>query len=304
MQSRYWCFTLNNPEQDEQLSIPYSFPEYVTYAVYQLERGENGTPHLQGYLECNGRVRLSKVRSIFGGHAHWETRRGTQAQAIAYCQKEETRLAGPWTTGEPVRTEQGKRNDLDALAELVYAGEPLDSIRIKFPGHSLRYASQIRESTREIRRRQHSKRSRRDLEVFVFWGDPGTGKTRSVIHEHGHANVFILNTATNGNVWFDGYEGESVLLIDDFRGWIKFNEVLKMTDIYPYRLPIKGSYDYAAWTKVYFTSNHPIDEWWRDDAHHCLAAFRRRLHRVVHFSSEHPWQPAVDLSDAGAPDAL
>lgn len=142
---------------------------------------------------------------------------------------------------------------------------------------------------------------RPELSVCLRWGDAGTGKTSSVYAEHGYGSVFTLVTAANGSVWFDGYEGQDVLLIDDYRGFIPFQYFLKILDIYPLRLDVKGSFCYANWTKIYITSNHPIEEWYREDSHHHLPALRRRIHRVEHFSADSPWSIAAlaALRDGG-----
>ena len=51
---RNCCFTINNPRKladgtFEPLCA--SLPEKCSYIVWSLEKGENGTPHYQGYLE-------------------------------------------------------------------------------------------------------------------------------------------------------------------------------------------------------------------------------------------------------------
>nr|WET17323.1 replication associated protein [Bidens cyclovirus-like] len=296
--TKHWLFTLNNFTVDEFNNLR-SPPEWVSYLVFQHERGNEGTDHLQGYLELAGRYRMSRLRD-FLPRAHWEPRRGSQAQAIAYCSKADTRVDGPWTVGIFEETRAGQRKDLDELALRAYSGtETLHSLQEAYPGHCLRYRKSIKEALLDHRRKL-AKTIQRDLEVVILWGDPGTGKTRSVYESEGMSNVYTLNTATNGTLWFDGYDGESVLLIDDFRGWIRFNEVLKICDRYPYRLAVKGSFDYASWTKVYFTSNHNPETWWSEDSGHCFSAFRRRVARVEHFSSDHPWVPSVAHSDDAA----
>lgn len=101
-----YVWTLNNPEGRGR-----DFGEWtwkvnagawpdVAYCVYQLERGENGTLHLQGYLELKNRKRfteLKKFHGLFG--AHFEPRKGSPSEARDYCMKTDTRVAGPWEHG-------------------------------------------------------------------------------------------------------------------------------------------------------------------------------------------------------------
>jgi len=300
MQSKYWIFTWNNPEFELTLDTK----EFITYLVYQKERGENGTVHYQGYLEASRRVRLSQLKDIHQG-IHWEIRRGSQAQAIAYATKCDTRIDGPWEYGEKFVGFPGRRTDLVAVADRIRDGSTIETISDEFPAESIQYRRGILDSIRAVRRSQHKRVIRSGLEVFVYWGDSGAGKTRSVYETEGIENVYTLTECHNGTVWFDDYDYEPVLLIDDFRGWIKFTMLLKILDIYPLRIPIKGSFENAAWKKVYITSNHPIEDWYRSESGHCLSALRRRIHRVVHFSIDHPWQPVQsvggDLSAANPP---
>lgn len=95
-QSKYWCFTLNNPAAEEDNIILRMYPHsgdlptkgaVCTYLVVGKEVGMNGTHHLQGYVEFDKKVRMSFVKK-FMPRAHLERRRGTAIQAAAYCMKE------------------------------------------------------------------------------------------------------------------------------------------------------------------------------------------------------------------------
>ncbi|AWB36049.1 master replication initiator protein [Sophora yellow stunt virus] len=88
-----WCFTINNP------SSPLSLHETMKYMVYQLEEGENGTRHFQGYVEMKKRTTLNQMKRLFPT-AHLEKRKGTQSEARAYCMKQDSRVEGPWEYGE------------------------------------------------------------------------------------------------------------------------------------------------------------------------------------------------------------
>ena len=69
------------------------------YGVWQLERGKNGTAHLQGYVEFRKAMSLTAIKKVVGERAYVEERRGTREEARAYCQKEDTRVEGPWEHG-------------------------------------------------------------------------------------------------------------------------------------------------------------------------------------------------------------
>jgi len=81
-----WCFTLNNPRQRDHERIR---ALTYNYLVYQLEVGENGTPHFQGFIQFPTGKRLSQLKKIISKKIHWEPRRGSAYQAAHYCKKPE-----------------------------------------------------------------------------------------------------------------------------------------------------------------------------------------------------------------------
>lgn len=86
-----WSITINNPTEDDQLSWrnAASLP-WVKEVKGQLEKGENGTLHVQGFLRTD-QVRFSQVKKAFP-RAHIEVARNVNALA-RYVSKEETRVA-------------------------------------------------------------------------------------------------------------------------------------------------------------------------------------------------------------------
>lgn len=285
---RNWCFTLNNPEQDELFHLDgLTARGEARFLIYQIERGDSGTEHAQGYVEFLCVHRLGAVKNLIGRRCHVEVRRGSRAQAIDYCRKEDTRVKGPFEFGSA--PQPGKRSDLDDAYGLIMEGEGFYDIAQALPSTCIRYARGIRELLAERDREERTKSLRLNLKCWILWGEPGSGKTRAVYDHFGLGSVYTLTTSASGGTWFDGYRGESVLLIDDFKGFIPFHFFLKMLDIYPLRLDVKGSFTYANWTTVVITSNHPIDEWYSyTEKNLCLPALRRRFYRVIHYGVSSP----------------
>lgn len=98
-----FVFTVNNPVGVLE------FPEGTKY-VYQLEMGENGTCHYQGYCIFSKVMRLSGLKKVLAT-AHWENRKGSHEQAYDYCVKESTRIEPPIIYMERDH-HSGKRSDL------------------------------------------------------------------------------------------------------------------------------------------------------------------------------------------------
>lgn len=125
IQGNAWCLTINNPPAGEESNLPVHPQE--KYVVWQLERGASGTPHIQCYLETTRRVSITTVTAFLVSnnwpHPHVEKRMGTAIQAKHYCEKESTREpeGGPWSRGEFVAGQQGKRNDLADMIQTMKA---------------------------------------------------------------------------------------------------------------------------------------------------------------------------------------
>lgn len=85
--SKYWLFTLNNPTKEEFDIL--SKEIWITCLDYRVQEeiGENGTPHLQGYIQAKKRIRPSETFS--NKRIHWE-RCKSPSHARDYCCKEDT----------------------------------------------------------------------------------------------------------------------------------------------------------------------------------------------------------------------
>lgn len=119
-------------------------------------------------------------------------------------------------------------------------------------------------------------------DVFVLWGSTNTGKTSAVFDAHDHSDIYMHT----GSMWFDGYDGHSVALFDDFDGKeFRISYLLKLLDRYPFRVPVKGGF--VSWypRTIYITSNlNPVLWYPNADSQHFLA-LRRRFTKVTHYST-------------------
>lgn len=143
MTSRNWCFTLNNPEEFDVEAFPPDSPgplepllqgiPKLRYCIYQLEAGEEGTLHYQGYAEFDAPVRFSTFHAAgelrFG---HYEPRRGSREQARVYCQKDDSQCAGPWEFGQWTGG-QGSRTDLETAARDLLQHRDLRTTALNHP---------------------------------------------------------------------------------------------------------------------------------------------------------------------------
>lgn len=85
--SKNWCFTINNPSEEDLKDMSTWLDKGVRGYAYEEEVGASGTPHYQGYLCFRGQQVLSKCRQL-SKRAHWEPMKGSLKQNATYCSKE------------------------------------------------------------------------------------------------------------------------------------------------------------------------------------------------------------------------
>lgn len=294
--TKYWVFTLNNPRSND---LPEEWPE-VDFCFWQREKGQLGTEHLQGYVGFTSNKRRTWVNQKCT-KGHWEPRKGNHEQAQAYSTKVETRIAGPWQTGEVPELCKGKRNDLVSLKRKLDEGVSEREIAMDestFPVWA-KYGKVIPRyrALRGIQRRWPTT-------TVVYWGAPGVGKSRRALDEGG-PDAFWLSKPAGNTAWWDGYIGQDVVVIDEFYGWIARDLMCRICDRYPLNVETKGGSTPFLAKKIIITSNeHPV-AWWHKVG---LGAMERRLNgtlgKIVEMTVPYlglappaaPAPPDVDLS--------
>ena len=287
-----WCFTINNPAPLITIAASAAiigengagFTAWlkgqqdnvrdwkdVKYVVWQMEC--NGTPHFQGYVEWLKPKRLSACKKICP-RAHWEVRKGTQDEAIAYCKKEDTRIEGPWELGEK-GPGQGKRSDLDTIGLKIISGTPINEIAKEHPGTFMQYGRGMR----DLAMVTQGKYNHDDVRGVWYWGAPGTGKSRKAREEYPEAYL------KSQNKWFDGYAGEKEIILDDLDklGGDKLGHHLKIwADRYACTAEVKGATINLQHRVFVITSNYHPDTMWPEDEE-MLEAIKRRF-KITKFS--------------------
>ena len=110
LKSRMFIATLNNPAIDtEDYLAAWFATKKFAFVTGQLEKGENGTPHVQYFLHAKEPTRITALKK-FCKKSHFDAVKVNNG-ADDYCNKEETRLEGPWSFGvKPARL--NKKGDL------------------------------------------------------------------------------------------------------------------------------------------------------------------------------------------------
>jgi len=218
-QSNAFTFTINNYTEDDERDV-HKLVEFASYLVCGKEIGEKcKTPHLQGYVFMINKCTI-KALSRFLRRARLAVAKGTDFDNTGYAQKEELWLKH----GTPPC--QGKRNDLIAAKETTSMKECILS------GGNY-------QAVRMMEKKLLYLEPKRDFKPIVIWayGSTGTGKSKGFYDAFGIDNVF---TPKNYK-WWEGYDADEVVLLDDIRGdFCKFHELLTLLDAHPYRVECKG----------------------------------------------------------------
>jgi len=266
--SRAWLITINNYSNEEINSIKNC--EGYIYKIWQLEVGKQGTPHVHCLLYSKNpriwpkklfpRADIQKVKFL--------------DKCIKYVSKEDTRVDGPWEWG--VKPEQGHRSDLDTIAKKYL--ENSEEVIENEPGMFVKYG-------RGLQLLKNVSFKHRDVNkppiVIWLYGKAGTGKTSSPINIALDSNhSFYIKDESK---WWDGYEQQDHIILDDFGGKMDYRNLLRLLDRYPYQGECKGSYVKINSPYIWITSEFSPNDLWEDNQ---LAQVVRRLKLVKELKLE------------------
>ena len=145
---------------------------------------------------------------------------------------------------------QGRRTDLIELKHmLMHTNTAIDKVVIEHCEN----LQQIQFVEKLAKYRPNKRDKNEGVLVYWLYGPPGTGKTRYVWDKE--PNLYKAFS----DKWWDGYDGQEAVLIDDFReGWCSFARLLELTDRYPIKMEVKTTTTWAAWKRIYITSPYNI----------------------------------------------
>lgn len=269
--SAAWCFTWNNPtETGDDFSARLQGTPGIRFGVFQLEKGEGGTPHYQGYLYFpKGKAFNTLINQI--GQMHWSIARTDAQSNIRYCTKccdtchtakrvgdcpDVARLAGPWTFGEPPA--QGKRNDLAAVVKRIKEGASTMEIANEYPDVYLKNPKNVITAQQQLC--VPSLDFPRVARLSI--GITRVGKTWDATRIPGTSEPDEEVWIKKDTKWCDSYMGQKKVVWDDFAGaasQVTLTSLLQSLDNYRDLRETKGSHVWWMAQEIWFTTNiHPF----------------------------------------------
>lgn len=205
-----------------------------------LAYGEEECPttkrkHHQAFLyfhksRTTGGRALKKIAGMFGQVAgHVEPMRGSFASNENYCSKE-----GHYTKlGDAPK--QGARGDLDEAKESLLDGSlTVDEILVENPQMYHQYGRTLEKIETVALRKKW-----RQWMTKGTWikGASGAGKSHMAFEGFSPETHYIKNL---NEEWWDGYTGQETVILNEFRGQVRFSELLDLADKWPKMVKWRG----------------------------------------------------------------
>ena len=223
-----------------------------------------------GYVNFARTVKMSVVKEMFQGSSSWSPRFNTHEYVINYLM-DSTNVEDGWEVLKPGAKTFGneetappsgpvgrkkaddKYSRLKAIIDEGGDDEEIADMDFKM---FLQHHKSI-----SVYRHMKSPKRRTKTQVVVIHGETGSGKSMFV------SNLFGSDTDNKvfwkrKGVWWDGYKGQDIVVIDEFYGWIPFDEMLRLLDRYPLTVETKGGCQNFNSKIVFITSNKHPSEWY------------------------------------------
>lgn len=270
---RDYIFVLNNYSDNEVEAIKQTQCRYIIFGKEIAPT--TGTPHLQGYVYFDEKKTMKAIHKLNGwARTALKVARGNADSNQVYCSKD----GEVFEKGD--KPKQGKRSDLDAVYQRLREGTPLDVIVDEDPNSYLR-AGRVMEKLEDISLR---KKYRTEMtEGEWLYGETGLGKSEYAFQAPGSKYIW-----PDDGDWWDGYRQEDNVIIDEFRGQIPYNKLLKMVDKHPNFFVRRRGREPMPFNskKVIITSSLPPHKVYKNlDSQDSLAQLFRRF-KVYHITKE------------------
>jgi len=271
--------------------------EHMKYCVYQLEKGQEGTIHIQGGIFYSIGKRFSTVKDTLP-FAHLEKAKGSNGQVRDYCTKTDTRIKDPVELG--VFAEERDRTDIRDFIQLAQSGVLNCELAKLYPMLYLKERNKLEQVRADIYEEYFYKY--RSVKVTYIYGASGVGKTTWLSKKYSSREAFDITNYDNS--MFTNYNYQDVLIMDEFNGSMKVSTFNLMLGFKPLDLRGLGCAKPSCYHEVYIISNYSLKEIIKRMAGEDYRLYKtidRRIHRILHFTGKEilierdtEWEPCTD----------
>lgn len=246
-----------NKSEVAQFLLSRKQPNYVLVA---RERHNDDNFHLHAVIQYSKSLDISNSRYFDIGHYHPSIEKVKSIDSsIKYVKKDNDYFEEGKLLNKKLNTKE--KNDLiltKSLPELVEDGTVsiYNYVQLQRAKHAY---TMDKLKVDNINNRQ----------CYWVYGSPGIGKTYSI------RNLFPNCYVKSQNKWWDGYSGESVVLLDDFDCKILGHYLKIWADKYSFNAEIKGGSVLPVYNNFFVTSNYLPDQIWSEDVILAQAVTRR-----------------------------
>lgn len=273
----------------------YSSENFV-YMVFQREEQVKCGKHFQIFVQTKDKVRKGQLAEMLGypkcakggtlgvngqGHANrlaFCVAHGPPAKSAAYCSsvtycqscgqgdspfypgscvdgcvlgKIKGRISDPVQTGELAEgTSPGRHLE---ILNKVKAGEGSAAI-MEYLGGAAPYYMRFMDKALGLFA------PKRDFKPAVFWLYGASGSDKSRLARAIHLEAYCKPPDSK---WFDGYDGQPVVVINDLRKMtFTFSYLLDLLDRYPFQVEVKGAYRQFTSKVIVITSSKRHEDLW------------------------------------------
>lgn len=166
--------------------------------------------------------------------------------------------------------QQGKRNDIAAVKELIKEGSIQKVIETVNSYQAVRFGMLAMPYFEP----------KRDFVTEVYWyhGATGTGKSKAAWEEAGSTAYQPVSFK-----WWDGYDAHENVILDDIRAdFCSFNQFLQLFDRYPMRVECKGGSRQFMAKRIWVTSPYDPASFFQMSSE-AITQLTRRITRVREF---------------------
>lgn len=224
--SRAWVFTLNNYTSEDEENIKALSARYIVYG--REVAPTTGTKHLQGYIYFNEAKTFSSIKKKLNPRAHLELAKGTAIENQKYCCKDKDFME------IGIMPDQHKKNK-EITADTKYIEcKSLNQWKWVLAQKALRIQPRTEMPN-----------------VHWYYGSSGAGKSHQA---YSSADIYSKDETK----WWDGYEGQDTIVIDDFEinEYWTWRKLLKVLDKYKMTVQTKGGYIELNSPNIIITSEH------------------------------------------------